>query len=231
MNAVVLASGGLDSTVAAAVARRDGYRLYCLSVDYGQRHRRELEAARSVAHALGALDHRVVSIDLRAIGGSALTDDIAVPKGRTESQRATGIPLTYVPARNTILLALAIGYAETVRARAVFIGANVIDYSGYPDCRPEYLRAMEAVARLGTKAGTEGRGIEITAPLITMSKADIVKLGISLGVPFELTHSCYDPTEAGEACGQCDSCQIRLEGFRTAGRTDPIRYAHTLSTR
>jgi 7-cyano-7-deazaguanine synthase len=231
VNAVVLTSGGLDSAVAAAVARRDGYRLYCLSVDYGQRHRRELDAARAVARALGAVEHRVVSLDLRAIGGSALTDDMVVPKGRTASQRTGGIPATYVPARNMIFLALAFGYAETVQASAVFIGANVIDYSGYPDCRPEFLRAFESVARLGTRTGVEGHGIEIQAPLISMPKADIIALGDRLGVPFELTHSCYDPTEAGEACGQCDSCQIRLEGFRAAGRSDPIRYAQSLTTR
>ncbi|TKB74430.1 MAG: 7-cyano-7-deazaguanine synthase QueC [Nitrospira sp.] len=231
MKAVVLASGGLDSTVAAAVARRDGYRLHLLSVDYGQRHRRELDAAGRVAQALAAEDHRIVALDLRAIGGSALTSELAVPKGRSETQRAGGIPATYVPARNTLLLALAVGYAETVGARTVFIGANVIDYSGYPDCRPEFLRAFEAVARLGSKAGVEGRGIEIKAPLIELSKAQIIELGTRLGVPFELTHSCYDPTESGEACGQCDSCLIRLEGFRAAGRTDPARYVRTLSPR
>jgi 7-cyano-7-deazaguanine synthase len=231
MNAVVLASGGLDSTVAAAVAAREGYRLYFLSIDYGQRHRRELDAARSVAKALGAIDHRVVRLDLRAIGGSALTDDIAVPKGRTEIQRAEGIPATYVPARNMIFLALATAYAETVNGRAVFLGANVIDYSGYPDCRPEFLQAFEAVARLGTKVGSEGGRLEVKAPLIALSKAEIITLGAGLSVPFELTHSCYDPTEAGEACGQCDSCRIRLDGFRAAGLADPIRYARTLSAR
>lgn len=231
MKAVVLASGGLDSTVSAAVARRDGYQLHLLSVDYGQRHRRELDAARRVARALAAVDHRVVALDLRAIGGSALTGALAVPKGRSGAQRAEGIPVTYVPARNTILLALALSYAETAEAQTVFIGANVIDYSGYPDCRPEFLRAFEEVARLGTKAGAEGRGIQIKAPLIEMSKVEIIELGTTLGVPFELTHSCYDPTEAGDACGQCDSCLIRLEGFRAAGRTDPIRYAQTLSSR
>jgi 7-cyano-7-deazaguanine synthase len=231
MKAVVLASGGLDSTVSAAVARRDGYQLHLLSVDYGQRHRRELDAARRVARALAAVDHRVVALDLRAIGGSALTGALAVPKGRSGGQRAEGIPVTYVPARNTILLALALSHAETAEAHAVFIGANVIDYSGYPDCRPEFLRAFEEVARLGTKAGAEGRGIQIKAPLIEMSKVEIIELGTTLGVPFELTHSCYDPTEAGDACGQCDSCLIRLEGFRAAGRTDPIRYAQTLSSR
>ena len=225
MNAVILASGGLDSTVAAAVARRDGYRLYLMSVDYGQRHRRELECAAAVAKALGAEEHRIVAVDLRAIGGSALTDEIVVPKGRTDTQRAEGIPSTYVPARNTILLAMAIGYAERVQAQAVYIGANVVDYSGYPDCRPEFLRAMESVARLGTRAGVGGQGIAIKAPLLQLAKADIVALGESLGVPFELTHSCYDPTAGGEACGQCDSCLIRLEGFRVAGRIDPIRYA------
>ena len=231
MKAVILASGGLDSTVAAAVARRDGYRLYLLSVDYGQRHRRELECAAAVAKALGAEEHRIVTVDLRAIGGSALTDEIAVPKGRSDTERAEGIPSTYVPARNAILLAMAVGYAERVQAHAVYIGANVVDYSGYPDCRPEFLRAMETVARLGTRAGIGGQSVEIKAPLLQLSKADIIALGARLGVPFELTHSCYDPTSGGEACGLCDSCLIRLEGFRDARRTDPIRYAAPLSTR
>lgn len=223
--AVVLASGGLDSTVAAAVAQRDGCRLYLLTILYGQRHRIEVEQARQVAQALGAADHRVMDIDLRAIGGSALTSDQAVPKDRTAAERREGIPSTYVPARNTIFLSLALAYAETVEASAIYIGANVLDYSGYPDCRPEYLRAFEQVARLGTKAGIEGRGIEIRAPLLALSKAEIIRLGVSLGAPLHLTHSCYDPTVSGEACGRCDSCRIRLDGFKAAGLADPVAYA------
>jgi 7-cyano-7-deazaguanine synthase len=223
--AVVLASGGLDSTVAAAVAKRDGCRLYLLTIAYGQRHRVEVERARSVARALEAADHRVIELDLRAFGGSALTADQPVPKDRSEAERRGGIPSTYVPARNTIFLSLAAAYAETVGASAIYIGANVLDYSGYPDCRPEYLQAFERVARLGTKAGVEGRGIEIRAPLLTLSKADIIRLGVSLGAPLRLTHSCYDPAAGGEACGRCDSCRIRLEGFKAAGMTDPAAYA------
>jgi 7-cyano-7-deazaguanine synthase len=222
--AVVLASGGLDSTVAAAVARRDGCRLYFLTIAYGQRHRIEVERARQVARALEAADHRVIAIDLRALGGSALTSDQSVPKDRSEAERRIGIPSTYVPARNTIFLSLALAYAETAEARAVYIGANVLDYSGYPDCRPEYLSAFERVARLGTKAGTEGRGIEIRAPLVAFSKAEIIRLGVSLGAPLQLTHSCYDPAKSGEACGRCDSCRIRLDGFKAAGLTDPVAY-------
>jgi 7-cyano-7-deazaguanine synthase len=222
--AVVLASGGLDSTVAAAVAKRDGSRLFLLTVVYGQRHRIEVERARQVARALEAADHRVVEIDLRAFGGSALTSDRPVPKDRSEAERRGGIPSTYVPARNTIFLSLALAYAETVEASAIYIGANVLDYSGYPDCRSEYLQAFERVARLGTKMGVEGRGIEIRAPLLTLSKAEIVRLGVSLGAPLHLTHSCYDPAVGGEACGRCDSCRIRLEGFKAAGLADPAPY-------
>lgn len=222
--AVVLASGGLDSTVAAAVAKRDGFRLFLLTIAYGQRHRIEIERARQVARALEADEHRVIEIDLRAIGGSALTSDQPVPKDRSESERRRGIPSTYVPARNTIFLSLALAYAETVDASAIYIGANVLDYSGYPDCRPEYLQAFERVARLGTKAGVEGRGIEMRAPLLTLSKAEIVRLGVSLGAPLQMTHSCYDPTAGGEACGRCDSCRIRLEGFKAAGLPDPAVY-------
>ncbi|MFM8540857.1 MAG: 7-cyano-7-deazaguanine synthase QueC [Nitrospira sp.] len=222
--AVVLASGGLDSTVASAVAARDGYRLHLLTVFYGQRHRIEVERAKQVARALGAEDHRVLEIDLRAIGGSTLTTDEVVPKDRTTAERHHGVPSTYVPARNTIFLSLALAYAETVQASAIYIGANVVDYSGYPDCRPEYLQAFERVARLGTKAGFEGSGIAIKAPLVTLSKMQIINLGLSLGVPFHLTHSCYDPAPNGDACGRCDSCQIRLKGFKEAGIADPIAY-------
>ena len=222
--AVVLASGGLDSTVAATVAKRDGCRLFLLTIVYGQRHRIEVERARQVARALGAADHRVLEIDLRALGGSALTSDQPVPKDRSEAERRDGIPSTYVPARNTIFLSLALAYAETVEAGSIYIGANVLDYSGYPDCRPEYLSAFEQVSRLGTKAGVEGRGIEIRAPLLTLSKAEIIRLGTSLGAPLHLTHSCYDPAVSGEACGRCDSCRIRLDGFKAAGLTDPAVY-------
>lgn len=222
--AVVLASGGLDSTVAAAVAKRDGCQLFLLTVSYGQRHRIEVERAGQVARALGAADHRIVDLDLRAFGGSALTSDQPVPKDRTEAERRQGIPSTYVPARNTIFLALALAYAETVGASAVYIGANVLDYSGYPDCRPEFLRAFEQVARLGTKVGAEGGTIEIRAPLLHLSKAEIIKLGMALQAPLHLTHSCYDPAENGAACGRCDSCRIRLDGFKTAGLRDPAPY-------
>lgn len=223
-NAVVLASGGLDSTVAAAVAKRDGARLFLLTIAYGQRHRVEVERARQVARALEAVDHRVVDVDLRAFGGSSLTSDQPVPRDRSEAERRAGIPPTYVPARNTIFLSLGLAYAETVSADAIYIGANVLDYSGYPDCRSEYLQAFERVARLGTKMGVEGRGIEIRAPLLTLAKAEIIRLGVSLGAPLQLTHSCYDPVASGEACGRCDSCRIRLEGFKAAGLTDPAPY-------
>lgn len=225
MKAVVLASGGLDSTVAAAVAKRDGCGLYLLTISYGQRHCVEVERARQVAAALNAVGHLVMNLDLRAIGGSALTSAQAVPKDRSELERQQGIPVTYVPARNTIFLSLALAYAETVDAVRIYFGANVIDYSGYPDCRPEYIRAFEQVARLGTRAGAMGRGIEICAPLLHLSKAEIIRLGASLKVPFHLTHSCYDPVEPGIACGRCDSCRIRQEGFRAAGVPDPILYA------
>ncbi len=224
--AVVLASGGLDSTVAAVVAKRDGCRLFLLTIAYGQRHRIEVDRARQVARALEAEDHRVIEIDLRAFGGSALTSDQPVPRDRSEAERRGGIPSTYVPARNTIFLSLALAYAETVEADAIYIGANVLDYSGYPDCRSEYLQAFERVARLGTKAGVEGRGVEIRAPLLTLSKAEIIRLGVSLKAPLQLTHSCYDPAVNGDACGRCDSCRIRLEGFKAAGLSDPVPYAN-----
>ncbi len=220
----MLASGGLDSTVAAAVAKRDGCRVFLLTIAYGQRHRVEVERAREVARALEAADHRIIEVDLRAFGGSSLTSDQPVPRDRSEGQRRDGIPSTYVPARNTIFLSLALAYAETVEAEAIYIGANVLDYSGYPDCRSEYLQAFERVARLGTKAGVAGRGIEVRAPLLTLSKAEIIRLGVSLEAPLHLTHSCYDPAVNGEACGRCDSCRIRLEGFKAAGLTDPAAY-------
>lgn len=224
LNAVVLASGGLDSTVTAAIARRDGFCLHLLTIAYGQRHDIEVTRARQVGKALGAESHLVLQIDLRAVGGSALTADETVPRDRSEAERREGIPRTYVPARNTIFLSLALAYAETLEAPGIYIGANILDYSGYPDCRPEYLRAFEQVARLGTKMGVEGRQIEIRAPLLQMGKAEIIRVGAELSVPFHLTHSCYDPLPSGAACGHCDSCQIRLEGFRKAGLKDPIAY-------
>ena len=223
--AVVLLSGGLDSTVTAAIAQQDGYHIYCVTVSYGQRHRVEVERAQAVAKALGAAGHVVVAIDLRAIGGSALTGDVEVPKDRTQEERAGEIPVTYVPARNTIFLSLALAYAETLEAQAIYFGANVLDYSGYPDCRPDFIRAFETVARFGTKMGVEGRDVEVRAPLLMLSKAEIVRRGQDLSVPFEITHSCYDPGVEGVACGQCDSCRIRLEGFRLAGVVDPVPYA------
>ncbi|MCE3222536.1 MAG: queC [Nitrospira sp.] len=223
--AVVLLSGGLDSTVTAAIAQRDGFRIHCVTVAYGQRHAVEVEQARAVAHALGAAGHVVVEVDLRAFGGSALTADVEVPKNRTQDERSAAIPVTYVPARNTVLLSLALAYAETLEAQAIYFGANVLDYSGYPDCRPEFIHAFETVARLGTKMGVEGRAVEVRAPLLMQSKADIVRYGRELRVPFELTHSCYDPGDGGMACGRCDSCRIRREGFRQAGVVDPVSYA------
>ena len=225
VKAVVLASGGLDSTVTAALAKREGHELYFLTVAYGQRHEIEVERACQIARALDVSKHIVLEMDLRAIGGSALTSDQPVPKDRTESTRERSIPSTYVPARNTLFLALALGYAETIDASLVYLGANVVDYSGYPDCRPEFLTAFEEVARLGTRAGVEGKGIAIRAPLVSLSKADIIQLGASLDVPFHLTHSCYDPLVSGLACGRCDSCLIRREGFRAAGISDPTEYA------
>ena len=225
MKAVVLASGGLDSTITAAIAQRDGALIYLLTISYGQRHVIEVERARQVARALGAAGHLVLELDLRQIGGSALTTNQPVPKDRTQDERHEGIPATYVPARNTIFLSLALAYAEVLRASLIYIGANVLDYSGYPDCRPDYVRAFEHMARLGTRAGTMGKRIEIRAPLLQMTKAEIIQMGASLKVPFELTHSCYDPAVDGTACGRCDSCRIRREGFRAAGISDPIAYA------
>jgi 7-cyano-7-deazaguanine synthase len=223
--AVVLLSGGLDSTTAHAVARSRGFDVYALSVDYGQRHRIELERAAQVAKALGAIEHRVIGLDLRAIGGSALTADVAVPRDRSAEDMAHGIPATYVPARNTILLGLALGYAETVGAFDIFIGANVLDYSGYPDCRPEFLAAFESLANLATKAGVEGAGrFRIHSPLLKMTKAEIIREGTRLGVDYALTLSCYDPDAAGRGCGRCDSCLLRKKGFAEAGVPDPTRY-------
>jgi 7-cyano-7-deazaguanine synthase len=223
--AVVLLSGGLDSTVTAAIARQDGMVLHCLTVAYGQRHAIEIDRAQAVARFLKAAEHLVIEVNLRSIGGSALTGRSEVPKNRPSAERAEGIPMTYVPARNTIFLSLALAHAEARSASWIYFGANVLDYSGYPDCRPEFIRAFEDVARLGTSAGTAGKPIQVRAPLLLLSKADIVRRGADLGIPFELTHSCYDPDVSGAACGQCDSCLIRQEGFRQAGVVDPIRYA------
>lgn len=215
-------SGGLDSATCLALARRDGYECYALSFDYGQRHRVELAAAARVAESLGAAAHRVVELDLRVFGHSALTDDIDVPKGRTEETMSSEIPVTYVPARNTIFLSIALAWAEVLQAQDIFIGVNALDYSGYPDCRPEFIAAFESMANLATKAGVEGvTKLKIHTPLISLSKAGIVKLGKELGVNFSLTHSCYDPDEHGRPCGLCDSCLLRRKGFAEAGMVDP----------
>jgi 7-cyano-7-deazaguanine synthase len=225
-NAVVLLSGGIDSATAAAMARRDGYTLQALSFDYGQRHARELYSAAKVAAFLQAKAHRIIHIDLRAIGGSALTDEIAVPKERSEAEIARGIPITYVPARNTIFLSFALALAERLDAPDIFFGANQLDYSGYPDCRDEYIRAFETMANLATKAGVENRTrVKIHAPLLQMTKAEIIKTGLELGLDYGLTWSCYDPLDDGRACARCDSCQLRVRGFRAAGKVDPIQYA------
>lgn len=222
---VLLLSGGLDSAVTAAIARERGYAVYALTLRYGQRHAVETAAAQRVAAALEVTGHLVQTIDLRAFGGSALTADIDVPKGADDSAVAPGIPVTYVPARNTIFLALALAYAESIDARDIFIGVNALDYSGYPDCRPAFIEAFEQLANLGTRAGVEGRRFRIHAPLLAMTKADIIREGARLGVDFSLTHSCYDPSPEGLACGRCDSCRLRRQGFTRAGIADPILYA------
>ncbi len=223
--AVCLLSGGLDSAVCLAVARREGLDCYALSFDYGQRHRVELDAARRVAKQLDATEHLVAPLDLRLFGGSALTGDIDVPRARTDEQMAEGIPITYVPARNTVFLSIALAWAEVLLAESIFIGVNAIDYSGYPDCRPEFIEAFEHMANLATKAGVEGlTTLRIRTPLIKRSKADIIRLGHELGVEFSLTHSCYDPDLAGRACGECDSCLLRRRGFAEAGLADPTPY-------
>ena len=219
--AVVLLSGGLDSAVTVAIARRDGFEPHALSFDYGQRHRVEMESAKRVGESLGVRDHRFAHIDLRVFGGSALTDDIAVPSHESGSD---AIPITYVPARNTIFLSYALAFAEVIAARDIFIGVNAVDYSGYPDCRPNFLRAFEHLASLATKAGAGGTRFNIRAPLLELSKAEIIREGNRLAVDFSLTHSCYDPAPDGAACGRCDSCQLRRKGFDEAGLTDPIRY-------
>ncbi len=223
--AVILLSGGLDSATAAAIARHQGFSLYALSVDYGQRHRFELDAARRVAQALGVVRHTVLSVDLSVFGGSALTDHIEVPKDRPAETMAEGIPVTYVPARNTVLLSLALAFAETSDAADIFIGVNAIDYSGYPDCRPEFIEAFTAMANLATKASVEGRlRFKIHTPLLHWSKAEIIRQGTALGVNYKLTHSCYDPDPTGISCGHCDACQLRLKGFAEAGLADPLEY-------
>ncbi len=223
--AVVLVSGGIDSATTLAIAIAEGYEAYALSFDYGQRHQIETEAARSVANSLGTKEHRVAKIDLRVFGGSALTDDLDVPKQRSDVEIGRSIPITYVPARNTIFLAYALAWAEVIPANDIFLGVNAIDYSGYPDCRPEFIEAFENVANLGTKTGVEGRRFQIHTPLIKFSKAEIIRKAVELGVDLSLTHSCYDPTPEGLACGECDSCLLRLKGFREAELKDPIRYA------
>lgn len=220
MKAVVLLSGGLDSYTAAAMAARDGYELYALTVRYGQVHAREVEAAGRVARALRVARHVELDVDLAAFGGSALVGQGRIPKDRDLA--AAGIPATYVPARNTIFLSLALAWAEVVQARAIVIGVNALDYSGYPDCRPEYLEAFERLAGLATRAGVEGAGLRILAPLLRMSKAEIVRAGIGLGLDYGLTHSCYDPRPDGQPCGRCDSCRLRAKGFAEAGVADPV---------
>ncbi len=223
--AVVLLSGGLDSSTVLAIAKSEGYQLYALSFSYGQRHIVELEAASRVAVSIGVAAHRVAKIDLRVFGGSALTGDIDVPKGRTADEMGHGIPITYVPARNTIFLSFALAWAEVLGSSDIFIGVNALDYSGYPDCRPEFIQAFEKMANLATKAGVEGRQmLKIHTPLIALTKAQIVSKGMELGVDYGLTSSCYDPSPTGEPCGQCDSCLLRQKGFRENGLEDPLRY-------
>jgi 7-cyano-7-deazaguanine synthase len=223
--AIVLLSGGIDSTTTTAIAMRLGFEVYALSFRYGQRHQVELEAAQRIAKHLRVAKHMTIDIDLRRFGGSALTDEIEVPKTRTVEQMGKGIPITYVPARNTIFLSFALAWAEVLVAEDIFIGVNALDYSGYPDCRPKYIAAYENMANLATKAGVEGKQkLKIHAPLIKMTKAQIIQKGLALGVDFSQTHSCYDPSKGGVACGLCDSCQLRLKGFREAGIQDPIKY-------
>lgn len=221
--AVVLLSGGLDSATVLAIARERGFELHTLSFDYGQRHRIELSAARRVAGAVGA-HHSIISFDLRQFGGSALTSDVDVPKNRTHNQISEGIPITYVPARNTIFLSFALGLAEVIGSFDIFIGVNALDYSGYPDCRPEFIRGFESLSNIATKAGVEGHRFTIHAPLIQLTKAEIIREGTRLGVDYSITTSCYDPSAEAAACGRCDSCQLRRKGFAEAGVSDPTRY-------
>lgn len=223
--AVVLLSGGLDSSTCVAIAQSQNFDVYGLSFRYGQRHTRELDAAANVAKKMSIKRHVVIDIDLRAFGGSALTDNIDVPKGRTDEQMTAEIPVTYVPARNTIFLSFALAFAETLKSDDIFIGVNALDYSGYPDCRPDYIKAFQTMAKLATKIGVEGNeGVKIHTPLIHMTKAEIIKKGLELGVDYGLTTSCYDPDENGLSCGECDSCRLRLKGFKEAGGIDPIPY-------
>lgn len=226
--AVLLLSGGLDSATVGAIAKSQGFEIYALTVTYGQRHLAELDAALRVATSLGVTDHRFVAVGLDQLGGSALTADIDVPKDRTESEMQD-IPITYVPARNTVMLAIALGYAEVTEANDIFVGVNAVDYSGYPDCRPEYIRAFEAMAALATKAGVEGNPVRIHAPLIDLTKPEIIETGLRLGVDYAETHSCYDPDEAGRACGRCDACQIRLAAFASLGMDDPAPYVESVN--
>ena len=221
-NSVVLASGGLDSTVTAAVAKSKGYRLYFLTIDYGQRHRIEIDCAQKIAGFFEAKDHKIIQLDLRTFGGSALTDHLAVPTDRNTQTRGQEIPVTYVPARNTIFLSLALAYAEVLRASKIFFGANILDYSGYPDCRPEFIQAFMEVARLGTRMGLQGHQVEIVAPLLFLTKREIIQKGHTLGVPFQWTNSCYNPGVQNRPCGHCDSCVIRQEGFQEAQLPDPL---------
>ena len=228
MKSVVLLSGGLDSTTTLAIAKKKGFELYCLTFDYGQRHRIELDRAGNIARHFGAIDHQIVNIDLRQFGGSALTDSIDIPTGRSQKEIASEIPITYVPARNTIFLSFCLAYAEVKEANDIFIGVNAVDYSGYPDCRPEFIKAFETLANLATKVGVEGeQPIKIHTPLIELTKAEIIKKGLGLGVDYSLTHSCYDPTEGGLSCGACDSCQLRLKGFEESGVEDPAKYSNS----
>jgi 7-cyano-7-deazaguanine synthase len=226
VRAVVLLSGGLDSATALAIAQSEGFTAYALSFRYGQRHSIELDCAGRTARAAGVARHLVVDIDLRAIGGSALTDDIAVPRDRTSDEISAGIPITYVPARNTIFLSFALAWSEVLGSQDIFIGVNALDYSGYPDCRAEYIEAFERMANLATRAAVEGRAkVTLHTPLIAMTKAEIIQTGLGLGVDYSLTHSCYDPDDKGVSCGRCDSCLLRMKGFAEAGRSDPIEYA------
>ena len=221
--AIVLISGGIDSTTMTAIVKNRGFKLYALSFDYGQRHRYELLSAKKVAKYFGAVEHRIIKIDLKSFGGSALTGDIDVPKNRNINPKSKDIPVTYVPARNTIFLSYALAWAEVLKVHNIFIGVNAIDYSGYPDCRPEYIKAYQKMADLATKEGVEGRLIKIRTPLVNMNKAEIIKKGIELGVDYLITHSCYNPTD-GLACGRCDSCLLRKKGFKEAGERDPTKY-------
>jgi 7-cyano-7-deazaguanine synthase len=223
--AVILLSGGLDSATTTAIARHDGYSLFALSVDYGQRHHFELEAARRVAQAMDVCRHVILDVDLAQLGGSALTDALDVPKDRSPDALAHGVPVTYVPARNTVLLSLALAFAETVEAADIFVGVNAVDYSGYPDCRAEYIEAFQRLANLATKAGIEGRlKFTVHTPLIHLTKAQIIRIGTDLGVDYAMTHTCYDPSEDGVSCGRCDACQLRRKGFAEAGLCDPLPY-------